>query len=125
MIRIGSEIENVLCDKLSGKIDTTKEYDSKLLIDSFRNDPKFNFVDLVGWLFGGGDWSGKVETEKYVTEKINIFISENPSPNDENFKIMNCASENCKVKFVENYFCNVSIEDKELYKQRMLDVFYS
>ena len=47
MIRIGSEIENVLCDKLSGKIDTTKEYDSKLLIDSFRNDPKFNFVDSV------------------------------------------------------------------------------
>lgn len=125
MSRLGSSIDSILCEKLKGKLSAGSSYTSDNLIDFFRNDPDFILEDMVAWLFGNADWVGDSTKVDDVTAKLNIFIDGNISPKGEQPQVMSCLSSPCAEKFWYHYGYGVSVEQQEIYKQELCDLFHS
>lgn len=123
MSRLGSSIDDILCNKLKGKLNPSTEYTSASLISFFRNDPDFNFEDLVAWLFGGADWVGDTSQEAMVVSKLNEFCQNNASPKGNEVVVMSCTNDQCKYNFWINYGYQVEEEQQEIYKQALCDLF--
>jgi hypothetical protein len=125
MSRLGSEIDNIFCDKFKGKLDPNASYTTDSLIDALRNDADFKFEDFVAWLFGGADWVGNSSQEATVVSKLNEFCQNNPSPRGGDVAVISCTSEQCKTNFWVHYGYGVSEEQQEIYKQALCDLFHS
>jgi len=124
MIRTGQQLYDVLCEDTRVFINVNEDYDTKKLIDLFRNNDVFKLEALASFLLRDGDSfnQGGDEIKNYIINKIQNFMTDNPC--GENPIPSLEASNGCLAECFYGYYYQCSDYEKEVLKQRLLDVFY-